>query len=255
ARTDPDASVRGAAWQSLSGEDDREIREALRKVALDSSHPVAERGGALVALAESAGEKPEIHAAIEALYDEEGGRAKALEAMWRSFDRTFSKYFPQHLDDPDRDIRIKAIYGVGYLGIGSEAQRLAKFLEDDDLRTDALFAYALCVPAEISRGRIRALFRKIDRIAGGLTRGESDLVQTALDQRLLLHGHEPVFFPEGDDEGHVHGPGCGHDHGDEEWAETEPASMSVTPAVSTKVGRNDPCPCGSGKKYKKCCGA
>lgn len=22
-----------------------------------------------------------------------------------------------------------------------------------------------------------------------------------------------------------------------------------------KVGRNDPCPCGSGKKYKKCCEA
>ena len=22
-----------------------------------------------------------------------------------------------------------------------------------------------------------------------------------------------------------------------------------------KVGRNDPCPCGSGKKYKNCCGA
>jgi preprotein translocase subunit SecA len=28
------------------------------------------------------------------------------------------------------------------------------------------------------------------------------------------------------------------------------------PAVrSDKVGRNDQCPCGSGKKYKKCCGA
>ncbi len=26
---------------------------------------------------------------------------------------------------------------------------------------------------------------------------------------------------------------------------------SVAP---TKIGRNDPCPCGSGKKYKKCCG-
>lgn len=25
-------------------------------------------------------------------------------------------------------------------------------------------------------------------------------------------------------------------------------------AVSNKIGRNDPCPCGSGKKYKKCCG-
>jgi uncharacterized protein YecA (UPF0149 family) len=29
------------------------------------------------------------------------------------------------------------------------------------------------------------------------------------------------------------------------------------PAVSkdAKIGRNDPCPCGSGKKYKKCHGA
>ncbi len=26
------------------------------------------------------------------------------------------------------------------------------------------------------------------------------------------------------------------------------------PATSHKVGRNEPCPCGSGKKYKKCCG-
>ncbi len=25
-------------------------------------------------------------------------------------------------------------------------------------------------------------------------------------------------------------------------------------AVSTKIDRNAPCPCGSGKKYKKCCG-
>lgn len=24
--------------------------------------------------------------------------------------------------------------------------------------------------------------------------------------------------------------------------------------ASTKIGRNDPCPCGSGKKYKNCCG-
>ena len=27
-----------------------------------------------------------------------------------------------------------------------------------------------------------------------------------------------------------------------------------TPKKSKKIGRNDPCPCGSGKKYKKCCG-
>ncbi|MEE8385776.1 MAG: SEC-C metal-binding domain-containing protein, partial [Dehalococcoidia bacterium] len=28
-----------------------------------------------------------------------------------------------------------------------------------------------------------------------------------------------------------------------------------TATVHSKVGRNDPCPCGSGKKYKKCCGS
>ncbi len=30
---------------------------------------------------------------------------------------------------------------------------------------------------------------------------------------------------------------------------------SHTIVKAPKVGRNDPCPCGSGKKYKKCCGA
>lgn len=29
---------------------------------------------------------------------------------------------------------------------------------------------------------------------------------------------------------------------------------SMKPAHSDKTGRNDPCPCGSGKKYKNCCG-
>ena len=30
--------------------------------------------------------------------------------------------------------------------------------------------------------------------------------------------------------------------------------VKLGPKKSTKVGRNDPCPCGSGKKYKQCCG-
>ena len=34
------------------------------------------------------------------------------------------------------------------------------------------------------------------------------------------------------------------------------ASGAKQPVLSDKkAGRNDPCPCGSGKKYKKCCGA
>jgi preprotein translocase subunit SecA len=36
--------------------------------------------------------------------------------------------------------------------------------------------------------------------------------------------------------------------------EDTPANQTIK-RESKKVGRNDPCPCGSGKKYKKCCGA
>jgi SEC-C motif-containing protein len=41
----------------------------------------------------------------------------------------------------------------------------------------------------------------------------------------------------------------------EQWYFVDGKMVGNRPLVSTKVGRNDPCPCGSGSKYKKCCGA
>lgn len=46
-----------------------------------------------------------------------------------------------------------------------------------------------------------------------------------------------------DSEGHQH-----HHHAPRDRPQT-------VVRASPKVGRNDPCPCKSGKKYKKCCGA
>jgi preprotein translocase subunit SecA len=40
-----------------------------------------------------------------------------------------------------------------------------------------------------------------------------------------------------------------------QFAGGEASSTSATVVRGAKTGRNDPCPCGSGKKYKKCCGA
>ena len=31
-------------------------------------------------------------------------------------------------------------------------------------------------------------------------------------------------------------------------------SSAPTPVTTQNIGRNEPCPCGSGKKFKKCCG-
>ena len=42
----------------------------------------------------------------------------------------------------------------------------------------------------------------------------------------------------------------------EGWAcfkEEKPSRPPISDILNWKVGRNDPCPCGSGKKYKKCC--
>jgi preprotein translocase subunit SecA len=38
-------------------------------------------------------------------------------------------------------------------------------------------------------------------------------------------------------------------------AAREAASNGAPRKAAPSVGRNEPCPCGSGKKYKKCCGA
>lgn len=71
-------------------------------------------------------------------------------------------------------------------------------------------------------------------------RDESDLEREAIDART---GEAPDLIPG--------------------WIETlnawRLAHAAVPPTVPeaarpAKVGRNDPCPCGSGRKYKKCCG-
>lgn len=42
---------------------------------------------------------------------------------------------------------------------------------------------------------------------------------------------------------------CDHDHDHHHHAHGPQAPF----VRATKVGRNDPCPCGSGQKFKKCC--
>lgn len=41
---------------------------------------------------------------------------------------------------------------------------------------------------------------------------------------------------------------------DDQWYYVDGDLVKPLPVTSTKVGRNTPCPCGSGKKFKKCCG-
>ncbi len=236
AKNDPEPSVRGACWEAL-GEvgDEPDLRQAMLKVLADPKARWEEKAGAAIGLAEQS-DNPAVYQAILNLYQDDRSRAKALKAMARSFDKRFAAYPPKHLEDADPEIKSQAIWGIGYLNLSSDAPRLVELFDQEEFRTDALFAYALAVPGETSSGRIRALMAKVEKAAGGFREDEEDLIRIALDQRLMLHGKDPVFFPDEDEEEHEHG--------------------SSEPVIAApKPGRNDLCSCGSGKKYKKCHGA
>jgi hypothetical protein len=64
---------------------------------------------------------------------------------------------------------------------------------------------------------------------------EAEAIQERLDRETALGGNPYAHDHHGEDDVFL-------DHG------IEPIR------TGPKVGRNQPCPCGSGKKYKKCCG-
>jgi hypothetical protein len=74
---------------------------------------------------------------------------------------------------------------------------------------------------------------------------EHHVVQTVASDRILGCPHEEgIDYPEGEV-----CPHCPF------WANIDRFTHKPKQEPGEpKVGRNDPCPCGSGKKYKKCCG-
>ena len=62
--------------------------------------------------------------------------------------------------------------------------------------------------------------------------------------------NEQATIPkEASEAAHVHGPSCNHGHAHSHHHE----ALRPIQRTSPKIGRNDPCSCGSQKKFKKCC--
>jgi len=232
AREDPDTLVRGECWQALiDGWDRADIRKAMHAVLKDETASFEERSGALRSLAGREGEKPEVKRWMLQFYEDPKTRAAAMQAMAISEDPEFAEHFRERLEDPDGEVCAQAILGVALLGMEEEAPRIAQYFGDEDLRNEALPSYAMCAACEPSRAGLRKLYKKIDDLAGGLSDDEDLTVKSALNTRAERNGVEAVYGEEGEE-------------------------LVDEPVVAgAKVGRNDPCPCGSGKKFKKCCGA
>ena len=229
AQTDADPKVRGLAWEALRESTDQERITESMLARIDSPNtPDIERASLCIGLAYHL-DDPIVRPCLDAAYAGEETRAKAIEAMARSFDRSFAPIMVKHLSDADHDRRHAALWGIGYLRVHSEAPRLEKLFLDPEWRGEALYCYALCAPADDSRLGLRQLEERMNKLAEGLEDEEREIVHSAFDLRLEMAGKKTRFTSSPE-----------HEH---------------APATSVKVGRNDPCPCGSGKKYKKCCGA
>ncbi len=195
---DPDVTVRARAWETLmDATDDAEVVEAMLKVMRNAETAIDERAGVLVGLSAEA-DRNEVRQAMEDLYRLPEGRSKALEAMWRSVHPSFRDYFPKHLNDADLETRRNAIWGVGYHAIRSEMDKLRAFFEDEELRMDALFAYAMTLPGDLSPARMKGMLSRVEKDAKGLTEEEEILVMAALDERLVLAGKKPYFAGKND---------------------------------------------------------
>jgi SEC-C motif-containing protein len=70
------------------------------------------------------------------------------------------------------------------------------------------------------------------------SRGEVEFIARFRDKDEIRVHHERAQFQRQD----------GH------WYFTDGSMVKSQPLVANKIGRNDPCPCGSERKYKKCCG-
>ncbi|MEZ5400522.1 MAG: SEC-C metal-binding domain-containing protein [Bryobacteraceae bacterium] len=222
---DADTRVRGLAWEALRLESHQDrIRQAARAVLANDVASPDEQAGAAIALS-SIDDAETLRVPIEALYERQDTRARALEAMWRTESRLFADHVARHLDDPDREVREEAIYGVGFLGLAGELKRLEALFENEDFRADALFSWVLASPGQSNRTGLQQLRKRVEELAGGLAEDEEEIVDAAIEIRRQRAGKP------------------------EQKADEE------APAKTAKVGRNELCPCGSGRKYKKCCGA
>ena len=176
------------------------------------------------------------------------GEARALRAMGRR-EETERAYFELlRLNKSDNQ-------GIRYLLLSLYAETMAfdkihafinngEYPEDcaaEWLYTKALAAYALNKPDATSC--LKAAL-SINKYVPDYLLSDKKPPLEGYDGSMRMGGEDEAYYYAMDFKKAWHGtPGA------KVWLKTGRDSLSLP-----KVGRNDPCPCGSGKKFKKCCG-
>lgn len=126
--------------------------------------------------------------------------------------------------------------------VGIPVRQLEKFETDGPLLNAFLISGLIDIDATEAIGLIRHAFSR-DRVDLSIV-GDIEEVEIEMGLRTYRSTPRPRFNPFGR---YIESRGLAdHDIDDPPFGYPPPRRVA-------KVGRNDPCPCGSGKKYKKCC--
>ena len=146
-------------------------------------------------------------------------------------------------------------WGWGWIGWADNYSLFATGSNRDEARAEALLKQGLSVPGVRDRDEI---LERLANLCAQQERHEEAKALQAESKKVraaaTAASERSLFLKEGFDSGEA---GILLDQlipvAEAARQENKQMPASVTPAVSRKIGRNDPCPCGSGKKYKKCC--
>lgn len=154
----------------------------------------------------------------------------------------FNRYLLTIADYMDQDNpRLNIAEGLAALDRYDEAESiLSGWLEEDPLWTGGWTCRANIM---LDKGKGEKAYEIIER--GMATIESSD---KNIDLRLFYGNAEAVYRRLGKADRADYCAGKDR----EMSSKAKPKQMDIT--STPKAGRNDPCPCGSGKKYKKCCG-
>ncbi|MBZ2183278.1 MAG: hypothetical protein K7J46_01115 [Bryobacter sp.] len=199
--TDATLAVRAAAYRALARLNQIEqVRAQAEAVMGDTGQAAALRAASLITLLPDGLPAKRVRELIEELLGNQESRPDAVQAMWRSREASYANRFGTFLEDPDLAVRRQAVRGAGVCGDVTAVGKLRGLLMDEDLRKDAIFAYALAVPTDVSPSRMRSLYSRIEKEAGGLNHDEAMSVGIALDMRLESEGKEPIFLASEEEE-------------------------------------------------------
>jgi len=143
----------------------------------------------------------------------------------------FFRNFRRHCKNGDADLLIGWMEAIADLGLADMEPELRATFDAGLIPGDYCVADEVLSALKTSAEAGRALVNP---------RYESGLITDAIEDLSKWHGYSDAYLAKQKQQGTRNASRA------MPWAET---FMHESPPV----GRNDPCPCGSGKKFKKCC--